>query len=374
MCKVLQVIYSSQVWVKALLNYNGSSHIIFFPSDYMGRTECFVGQIFLPCLRPSFLLSFFFQKDEVYLNLVLDFVPETVYRVARHFNKAKATIPIIYVKVRRTHAYTGLFLCSHPGSTGIKRFILVPQQGHDFVIIRFLSLIETCCLCLSRAPYLGKIYWVGNNCIGYSWMLPYVVVVVVVFCNVCLSRLPSRKCLFATLLLRSVAWLGVYHWKTGFVIPERGFTNTCERQYAASKALSHPTLQNHADALEVQDVNRASETKCETCHWPENDSWLVLPTTCGTAWRAVLQILSWIIKFTVTTKRWEDQAEFEQSYDVGNWNMGWLMGDLTENHCGTCSFRLYRYIFLHTCLPTTDAKYWLSHQSWVDWPFRSINC
>lgn len=35
----------------------------------------------------------------MYLNLVLDFVPETVYRVARHFNKAKTTIPIIYVKV-----------------------------------------------------------------------------------------------------------------------------------------------------------------------------------------------------------------------------------------------------------------------------------
>ena len=45
---------------------------------------------------PSACLS---QKDEVYLNLVLDFVPETVYRVARHFNKAKTTIPIIYVKV-----------------------------------------------------------------------------------------------------------------------------------------------------------------------------------------------------------------------------------------------------------------------------------
>lgn len=35
----------------------------------------------------------------MYLNLVLDYVPETVYRVARHFNKAKTTIPIIYVKV-----------------------------------------------------------------------------------------------------------------------------------------------------------------------------------------------------------------------------------------------------------------------------------
>ena len=48
------------------------------------------------------------QKDEVYLNLVLDFVPETVYRVARHFNKAKSIIPIIYVKVRSCSLHTGV--------------------------------------------------------------------------------------------------------------------------------------------------------------------------------------------------------------------------------------------------------------------------
>ena len=40
-----------------------------------------------------------FQKDEIYLNLVLDFVPETVYRVARHYSKSKQSIPILYVKV-----------------------------------------------------------------------------------------------------------------------------------------------------------------------------------------------------------------------------------------------------------------------------------
>ncbi|KAL7981037.1 hypothetical protein Chor_005271 [Crotalus horridus] len=31
--------------------------------------------------------------------MILDYVPETVYRVARHFTKAKQTIPVIYVKV-----------------------------------------------------------------------------------------------------------------------------------------------------------------------------------------------------------------------------------------------------------------------------------
>ena len=40
------------------------------------------------------------QKDEVYLNLVLDYVPETVYRVARHYSRAKQTLPMVYVKVR----------------------------------------------------------------------------------------------------------------------------------------------------------------------------------------------------------------------------------------------------------------------------------
>ncbi|XP_060678938.1 glycogen synthase kinase-3 beta-like, partial [Hemiscyllium ocellatum] len=39
------------------------------------------------------------KKDEVYLNLVLDYVPETVYRVARHFSKAKQQVPMIYIKV-----------------------------------------------------------------------------------------------------------------------------------------------------------------------------------------------------------------------------------------------------------------------------------
>lgn len=49
-------------------------------------------------------LLFVLQKDELYLNLVLEYVPETVYRVARHFTKAKLIIPIIYVKVSRQAA------------------------------------------------------------------------------------------------------------------------------------------------------------------------------------------------------------------------------------------------------------------------------
>lgn len=49
------------------------------------------------------LLYFFYsngeKKDEVYLNLVLEFVPETVYKVARHYSKNKQTLAPLYIKV-----------------------------------------------------------------------------------------------------------------------------------------------------------------------------------------------------------------------------------------------------------------------------------
>ncbi|KAM3721397.1 Glycogen synthase kinase-3 beta [Dirofilaria immitis] len=49
-------------------------------------------------------LKYFFysgneKKDELYLNLILEFVPETVYRVTRHYSKLRQTIPIIYIKL-----------------------------------------------------------------------------------------------------------------------------------------------------------------------------------------------------------------------------------------------------------------------------------
>ena len=51
------------------------------------------------CVFHIFFFFFFFQREEIYLNLVLEFVPETVYRVARHYSKSKQTIPLVHVKV-----------------------------------------------------------------------------------------------------------------------------------------------------------------------------------------------------------------------------------------------------------------------------------
>lgn len=38
-------------------------------------------------------------KNEVYLNLVLEFVPETVYRASRHYSRGNQYMPILYVQL-----------------------------------------------------------------------------------------------------------------------------------------------------------------------------------------------------------------------------------------------------------------------------------
>uniref|UniRef100_A0A8D2GHL8 Glycogen synthase kinase 3 alpha n=1 Tax=Urocitellus parryii TaxID=9999 RepID=A0A8D2GHL8_UROPR len=66
-----------------------------------------------------------FKKDELYLNLVLEYVPETVYRVARHFTKAKLTIPIIYVKVYMYQLFRSL---AYIHSQGVCHRDIKPQN------------------------------------------------------------------------------------------------------------------------------------------------------------------------------------------------------------------------------------------------------
>jgi hypothetical protein len=46
----------------------------------------------VPCDRPV-------QPDEVFLNLVLEYFPETLYRIERHHSKAKNIIATVQTKV-----------------------------------------------------------------------------------------------------------------------------------------------------------------------------------------------------------------------------------------------------------------------------------
>jgi serine/threonine protein kinase len=75
-------------------------------------------------------LKYFFyssgeKKDELYLNLVLEFVPETVHRVARHYSKSKQTIPFVYIKLYLYQLFRSL---AYIHSQGICHRDIKPQN------------------------------------------------------------------------------------------------------------------------------------------------------------------------------------------------------------------------------------------------------
>lgn len=65
------------------------------------------------------------KKDELYLNLVMEFVPETVYRVARQFSKNKQTIPVLFVKLYMYQLFRSL---AYIHSCGICHRDIKPQN------------------------------------------------------------------------------------------------------------------------------------------------------------------------------------------------------------------------------------------------------
>lgn len=64
-------------------------------------------------------------QDELYLNLVLEFIPDTVYRVARSYSKVKQPIPLLYVKL---YTYQLLRSLGYIHAVGICHRDIKPQN------------------------------------------------------------------------------------------------------------------------------------------------------------------------------------------------------------------------------------------------------
>jgi glycogen synthase kinase 3 beta len=75
------------------------------------------------------LKAFFYsngeKKDEVFLNLVLEYVPETVYRGSRHFAKLKQSMPVLSIKLYMYQLFRSL---AYIHSLGICHRDIKPQN------------------------------------------------------------------------------------------------------------------------------------------------------------------------------------------------------------------------------------------------------
>ncbi|QQP56579.1 Protein kinase shaggylike, partial [Caligus rogercresseyi] len=83
------------------------------------------------------LLYFFYtsgdKKDEIYLNLVLEYIPETVYKVQGNTPRVKQTIPAFFIKLYMYQLFRSLAFIHHQGicHRDIKpqNLLLDPESG-----------------------------------------------------------------------------------------------------------------------------------------------------------------------------------------------------------------------------------------------------
>ncbi|PVV01898.1 hypothetical protein BB560_003663, partial [Smittium megazygosporum] len=188
---------------------NGSFGVVFQTELYPSREKIAIKKVLqdkrfknreLSVMRTLFHrniveLKYFFysqvEKDELYLNLVLEYIPETVYRVTRQYTKAKQPIPSLYIKLFMYQLFRSL---NYIHSLGICHRDIKPQNllvnsstgvlklcdfGSAKILIQGEPNISYICSRYYRAPelifgatnYTGRIDIWSSGCVMAELML-----------------------------------------------------------------------------------------------------------------------------------------------------------------------------------------------------------
>ena len=100
------------------------------------------------------------EKDEVFLNLVLEFVPETVYRIGKHYSKNGQRMPTLFVKlyVYQVRAQFGPVRCM---------FALCKVNVHKHCLV--VTTLAICCDgCLLHVCLFCQVHDYQVRCISTS--------------------------------------------------------------------------------------------------------------------------------------------------------------------------------------------------------------
>lgn len=103
------------------------------------------------CLKHYFCSTT--DKEKLYLNLVLEYVPETVHRVIKHYNKMKQRMPLIYVKL---YIYQVKVARPFNISLAVSFFSFNNSFNWNWLMVHFIELNLQICRALA---YM-------HNCIG----------------------------------------------------------------------------------------------------------------------------------------------------------------------------------------------------------------
>ncbi|KAI9354042.1 kinase-like domain-containing protein [Pilaira anomala] len=90
------------------------------------------------------------KKDDLYLNLVLEYIPETLYRTSRNYAKARQPVPILYVKL---YTYQLMRALAYIHSLGICHRDIKPQ---NLLIDPSTGVLKLCDFGSAKALHAGE--------------------------------------------------------------------------------------------------------------------------------------------------------------------------------------------------------------------------